>query len=286
MPDLKTNYLDPEWEGDKAYVITEYPDTSVSFTDVTVYIKTGDYIMAQDINTTNAAINAFANLYKSWIGGSYTALKTNYVDAEWDGRKKFSKTENQDGTVTLQDITTYTVQGDTYNAAAINAANTLINSFTNGYDNGITSIKNKLASLGATSSDILTAIDQMASVQNTNGINQGITDVTSAPNSYHLYTAAQYETQVEENEQIVTDIRAVTSQLATYSSSGSWASSFPWTSYGGSVSNILPNMTAAYASEVKQIIVQDSKSLENAINGELYTASSAFSFLASELGDI
>lgn len=54
------------------------------------------------------------------------ALKTNYQDAVY-AQKKWRLTENSDGTVTPQDATTYTKNGDQFGAKDINATNTAVN---------------------------------------------------------------------------------------------------------------------------------------------------------------
>lgn len=214
MPDLKTDYIDPEWEGERGYIKTTNTDNTVSFTDVTAYINSGDYIGANDINTTNAAVNAFANTYKSWIGGSFTPLKTDYADGTWDGKKKFREIDNGDDTYSFVDVTQYDTTGTNYAAADINTANTLINSLTDGYDTGIASIAARLRALGVTNiSDLVGAIDTMVSVQTTNGTEQGKTDVIDNPNSYGLYTKSQYDTVANNNTAVRNSLRAIASNL-------------------------------------------------------------------------
>ena len=54
-------------------------------------------------------------------------LSTNYTDAVWVGNRKYSLTTNQDSTVSLTDVTDYTVEGSFFGSADINATNTQIN---------------------------------------------------------------------------------------------------------------------------------------------------------------
>ena len=51
------------------------------------------------------------------------ALKTNYKDDVFTGKRKYRITNNDDGTVSLDDVTVYTQQGDIFGAADINAIN-------------------------------------------------------------------------------------------------------------------------------------------------------------------
>lgn len=57
-------------------------------------------------------------------------LKTNYKDDVFEGNRKYRKTDNPDGTVSLEDVTTYKQVGDTFAAADINATNAAINTLT------------------------------------------------------------------------------------------------------------------------------------------------------------
>lgn len=55
-------------------------------------------------------------------------LKTNYKNFTWSGKKKFRLTNNADGTVSLEDATSYTQVGDSINAGDLNAINSEVNS--------------------------------------------------------------------------------------------------------------------------------------------------------------
>ena len=54
-------------------------------------------------------------------------LSTNYKDAVWSGQRKYNLVTNQDESVSLTDVTTYTVEGSYFGAADINATNTQVN---------------------------------------------------------------------------------------------------------------------------------------------------------------
>lgn len=55
------------------------------------------------------------------------ALKTDYIDDVFSGNRKYQKTDNSDGTISLVDKTSYSQKGDTFSAADINATNKAVN---------------------------------------------------------------------------------------------------------------------------------------------------------------
>lgn len=55
------------------------------------------------------------------------ALKTDYKDDVFSGNRKYQKTDNSDGTISLVDKTAYSQKGDTFSAADINAINAAVN---------------------------------------------------------------------------------------------------------------------------------------------------------------
>lgn len=55
------------------------------------------------------------------------ALKTNYQNDVFEGKRKYIMTANNDGTVSFTDTTTYLTRGDSYGASEVNATNTVIN---------------------------------------------------------------------------------------------------------------------------------------------------------------
>lgn len=65
-------------------------------------------------------------------------LPTNYTDDILDvsvnTRRKFNMIQNQDGTVSFEDVTVYTTEGSNYGASNINASNREINKLNNKYD--------------------------------------------------------------------------------------------------------------------------------------------------------
>lgn len=56
------------------------------------------------------------------------ALKTDYKDAVYTGNRKYTQSNNADGTISLVDATAYSTEGDPFGATDINATNTAVNS--------------------------------------------------------------------------------------------------------------------------------------------------------------
>lgn len=54
-------------------------------------------------------------------------LKTDYKDDVYDGKRKYHKTDNDDGTISLDDVTEYTQEGDVFKADDMNATNKQVN---------------------------------------------------------------------------------------------------------------------------------------------------------------
>ena len=59
---------------------------------------------------------------------AFTPLKTNYKDAIWTGKKKYNQINNDDGTVSFDDVTIYSNKDDSFfGAKDVNEINTAIN---------------------------------------------------------------------------------------------------------------------------------------------------------------
>ena len=55
------------------------------------------------------------------------SLKTDFKNDKFAGKRKYTLTENDDGTISLDDVTEYETVGDIYGATEVNASNTAIN---------------------------------------------------------------------------------------------------------------------------------------------------------------
>lgn len=73
------------------------------------------------------------------------SLKTDYKNDKFSGARKYRKTDNEDGTISLEDVTVYEETGDVFGAADINATNEAVNKNTTNKVN-VTDIINNLTS--------------------------------------------------------------------------------------------------------------------------------------------
>lgn len=74
------------------------------------------------------------------------ALKTDYKDAMFDGSRKYRITENDDGTVTIEDVTIYTQTGDKFGANDVNGTNEEVNRVAGELETAKGNIENKAES--------------------------------------------------------------------------------------------------------------------------------------------
>lgn len=58
-------------------------------------------------------------------------LKTNYKDDAFSGMRKYRNIDNDDGSYSVEDVTEYQQEGDTYGAEDVNASNRVINKLDN-----------------------------------------------------------------------------------------------------------------------------------------------------------
>lgn len=62
-------------------------------------------------------------------------LRVNYKNDLFDGSRKYRMTTNTDGTISLEDVTEYTQQGDNFGADDINTTNTAVNNLQEDFEN-------------------------------------------------------------------------------------------------------------------------------------------------------
>jgi len=68
---------------------------------------------------------------------AWTQLPTDYTDASWSGLKKYTQVDNDDGTVSFQDVTTYTNKEKSFfGAADANRMNEALNTLMSMVENG------------------------------------------------------------------------------------------------------------------------------------------------------
>lgn len=61
------------------------------------------------------------------------SLKTDYQNDKFSGKRKYQIVQNNDGTMSLDDVTQYIVVGDIFNADDINATNRAVNETVDGF---------------------------------------------------------------------------------------------------------------------------------------------------------
>ena len=153
-------------------------------------------------------------------------LKTNYRDSIYS-EKKYRITDNGDGTCAIEDKTVYADEGDYYGAGDINKQNLQTNTLVAQYPY-INQIIAKLRTYGITisdyssPSDIVSAIQTIATNRYNSGRTTGRNRVTSDPNSYNLYSESQYMAQasLEDNYRSAIEIAysALLSSADSYNS--------------------------------------------------------------------
>lgn len=68
---------------------------------------------------------------------AFELLKTDYVDAVFEGLRRYLISENEDGTVSFSDVTNYTVkEGSFFGAKDVNKINTAVNAIMAAVENG------------------------------------------------------------------------------------------------------------------------------------------------------
>lgn len=218
MSELKTNYVESVFEDAvQKFYMTDNGDGTVSFSDIgdSQYIVKGDYITATDINTTNAAVNDLASRYSDWLS-SYTPLDTDYTNDIFTV-KKFVMTSLGNDEYTFTDQTSYTSRGTVYDAAKINATNSLLNALDTNYSSGMARILDYLHRQGATSDNVLTALTEMENhQQNDLGYQKGIQDVIANPGTYGCHTQAEYEVLTLNNSELRRKIQDTKSSIDSY----------------------------------------------------------------------
>jgi len=78
------------------------------------------------------------------------ALRTNYQSDKFQGKRKWEVISNNDGTVSLIDVTIYETEGDIFNADDINSTNSQINANTSELLKANTTIESNKAALTTT----------------------------------------------------------------------------------------------------------------------------------------
>ena len=124
------------------------------------------------------------------------SLKTTYIDSVYT-QKEYQMTQQTSGYVSLEDITTYSQEGDYYGCEDLNKQNNEYNKVSNDFDN-IQGLISRLNYYGITVSNnpssIENAINSLAATKYSAGRNSGISYVQNHATTYGLRTSAEYGT--------------------------------------------------------------------------------------------
>ena len=82
------------------------------------------------------------------------ALKTNYKDDVFTGNRKYKQTSNSDGSISLEDTTEYTQEGDIFAAKDINDTNTAVNANATSITNLTTKVDTNATNISTNTSSI------------------------------------------------------------------------------------------------------------------------------------
>ena len=89
---------------------------------------------------------------------AYTQLKDDYsndvLNTVANSNVKYIMTDNGDGTISLQDATSYTTLGDSLDASVINSTNTVVNAIGNQVTQNVTDIGISASAISTNAADI------------------------------------------------------------------------------------------------------------------------------------
>lgn len=86
------------------------------------------------------------------------SLKTDYKDDMFSGKRKYQVTNNDDGTISLDDVTTYHQQGDVFSSYDINTTNTAVNQNADGLSDEISTRAQQIAAEQSTRAQQINAV--------------------------------------------------------------------------------------------------------------------------------
>lgn len=143
-----------------------------------------------------------------------STLRTDYQDDVFTGSRKYHMIDNGDGTVSFEDVTQYTQQGDTYGAAQINEVNTILNGMNgNVYkadDSAETSIENadyfpyfdssEQTTKKSLWSNIITVLKNTFAIKNHASTNKDTYGGASTTRYGHVKTTTSYTSYPDANE--------------------------------------------------------------------------------------
>ena len=146
------------------------------------------------------------------------ALKTNYKDDVFTGNRKYKQTSNSDGSISLEDTTEYTQEGDIFAAKDINDTNTAVNA-------NATSITNLTSKVSTNTS----SINSLKSSKQDKAIKATITLGTS----WSSLTQSVSVSGITENHNAILDVVTSTSNYEDVQNE--WAKVYKAETYNGGI---------------------------------------------------
>ena len=189
-------------------------------------------------------------------------LKTDYANSIYDGNRKYKVTDNGDGTLSIEDKTVYSVDGDYYGAGDINKQNMQYNTLNVDYQI-VGQLINKLRSYGITVSgdspaDIINAINTLATQKYNGARTNGQNTVKNNANAYGFYTTGQYQAQQNVRNGYDARIRSAISSLNDIINTAS-----PYSSQANAAANTVIN--TVNANVVANMSSNATKAAKNAV---------------------
>ena len=153
------------------------------------------------------------------------ALKTNYKDDVFTGNRKYKQTSNSDGSISLEDTTEYTQEGDIFAAKDINDTNTAVNA-------NATSITNLTSKVNTNTSNISTNTSSINSLK-TSKQDKAIKTTITLGTSWSSLTQSVSVSGITGNHNAILDVVTSTSNYEAQQTE--WAKVYKAETYNGGI---------------------------------------------------
>lgn len=153
------------------------------------------------------------------------ALKTNYKDDVFTGNRKYKQTSNSDGSISLEDTTEYTQEGDIFAAKDINDTNTAVNA-------NATSITNLTSKVNTNTSNISTNTSSINTLK-TSKQDKAIKTTITLGTSWSSLTQSVSVSGITANHNAILDVVTSTSNYEAQQTE--WAKVYKAETYNGGI---------------------------------------------------
>ncbi len=153
------------------------------------------------------------------------ALKTNYKDDVFTGNRKYKQTSNSDGSISLEDTTEYTQEGDIFAAKDINDTNTAVNA-------NATSITNLTSKVSTNTSNISTNTSSINTLK-TSKQDKAIKATITLGTSWSSLTQSVSVSGITANHNAILDVVTSTSNYEAQQTE--WAKVYKAETYNGGI---------------------------------------------------